>query len=160
GQSPSELVRQGIVAGARSLIWFAAFALLAGIPWTHRWRVVALTAGISAMLLCFTLTGGFFYPSLALPLWVMAALALNAVPEKPSEWAGNRTGLLLPVPVLTVVLWVYFLVLFLPVVASAYYAGKARMAYPAWRKLVEPLWVQQMVQAGPNPRLQARSAES
>src|SRR5262249_36966546 len=126
-------------------IWFGAFALFASIPWTARLRAAGLTAGVTALLLCLLVTGGFFYPSLAQPLWIVAALAINAVPETPGELRFGRAGLILPVPGLTVVWWLYVLLAFLPVVGAARSAREARAAYHTWREKVTPDWLGAMV---------------
>ncbi len=143
-QSRAELVQLTGLASLRSLIWFGAFALLSGIPWTPRLRVTGLAAGVTALLLGLLVTGGFFYPSLAQPLWVVAALAINAVPETAGELRYGRTGLLLPVPGLAVLWWLYLLLAFLPVVGAARSAREARAAYATWREKVVPEWLEVM----------------
>jgi hypothetical protein len=145
GQSTrAELLHQMILVSVRSLIWFGAFALLAEIPWTARLRATGLTAGVTALLLCLLVTGGFFYPSLAQPLWIMAALAINTIPETTGEIRFGRAGLMLPVPALAVVWWLYLLLAFLPVVGAARSAREARAAYGTWREKVMPDWLQAM----------------
>jgi hypothetical protein len=142
GQPVEQLIPLAILAAVRSLIWFAAFALFTTIPWTPRWRLVAITAGVLALLLCLLVTGGSFYPSVAQPLWIMVALALNAVPGPAAEPATSRVSRLLPVTALLVVWWLYLLMAFLPVVAAARAANHARLAYPSWRETAEPRWLE------------------
>ncbi|OAI51378.1 hypothetical protein AYO44_00790 [Planctomycetaceae bacterium SCGC AG-212-F19] len=141
GQSPAELIHLAGISAGRSLLWLGAFALFEAIPWTAGARVTALTSGVTAALLCLLVTGGFFYPSLAQPLWIMAALALNAVPEAPATAWGGRFVRLVPVPVLAVVWWLYLLIAFVPVAGAARHATLARMAYPVWRERIEPRWL-------------------
>jgi hypothetical protein len=128
------------VAAVRSVVWFGAFALLEAIPWTERWTLLALAAGVFAGFLCLLGSGGFFYPSLAQPLWIMVALALNATPEsRPIEF-GGRFGLVLPVPILVVLCWIHLLVVLAPLGGAARPVYRARLAYPVWEKKFEPDW--------------------
>lgn len=140
GWSKEEMLRLGGVAAVRSLVWFAAFALLEMIPWTERWRLTALAAGVLASFFCLLTSGGFFSPSLAQPLCVMAALALNATPAGRPLTIGGRLGLILPVPILVVLCWVHLLVVLLPLGGAGRSHYRARLAYPAWAQTVEPQW--------------------
>jgi hypothetical protein len=140
GSSTDEMIRLAGVAAVRSVVWFGAFALLEAIPWTERRTLLALAAGVFAGFLCLLGSGGFFYPSLAQPLWIMAALALNATPEsRPIEF-GGRFGLVLPVPILVVLCWIHLLVVVVPLGGTARPVYRARLAYPAWLETVEPRW--------------------
>src|SRR5262249_24357413 len=58
-------------------------ALLERVAWRGATRALALAAGVAAMLLNLTVSGGISFPSVPLNLWVMAALALNALPIQP-----------------------------------------------------------------------------
>jgi O-antigen ligase len=149
GSSTDEMVLLAGVAAVRSMVWFGAFALLEAVPWTERWTLLALAAGVLAGLLCLLGSGGFFYPSLAQPLWIMAALALNATPEsRPIEF-GGRFALLLPVPILVVLCWIHLLVVLAPLGGAARPVYRARLAYPAWLETVEPQWRKVMEGAEP-----------
>jgi hypothetical protein len=149
GSSTDEMIRLAGVAAARSMVWFGAFALLEVIPWTDRWTLLALAAGVFAAFLCLLGSGGFFYPSLAQPLWIMAALALNATPESRSIEFGGRFGLVLPVPILVVLCWIHLLVVLVPLGAAARPVYRARLAYPAWLETFEPRWRNVMESAEP-----------
>src|SRR5262249_28383877 len=50
-QSGDEILVEGAYAACRSLVWFAAFALFDRIPWSGISLPIALTAGVSALLL-------------------------------------------------------------------------------------------------------------
>src|SRR5262249_6863469 len=41
-----DLLREGIIAACRSLVWFAAFAVLSSIPWTRRAMAASITYGL------------------------------------------------------------------------------------------------------------------
>jgi hypothetical protein len=136
---PAEVVHLAAVSSGRSLVWLGAFAVLLGVPWTQRWRVVAGSAGVLAALLCLVVTGGFFAPSLGQPLWVMAALTLLAVPEgRERSWSLGQAGMLVPVPLLGVAALLYLLVVYLPASISGSQLASARLAYPPWREAIEP----------------------
>jgi hypothetical protein len=94
---------------------------------------------VLALLLCLLLTGGFFYSSLNQPLWIMMALAVNAVPAGEQDWSRlSRATALLPVPLVAAVWWIYLLVFLVPVNGSAMALARARSAYPVWREQIEP----------------------
>jgi O-antigen ligase len=127
--SPDEIIGEGVLAGIRSLIWFAAFALFFQVAWSGPSLVLALTAGVAACLLNLTVSGGIAAPSVAGPLWVVAALALNAaLPD--AQAAGwplrERIALFLPLPVLACVGLVYVLIVFTPVAGTANSLESAR----------------------------------
>lgn len=111
-----ELVYGGWVAGVRALIWFLAFAALGRAPWTARGRALALAAGAAALLLNLLVSGGISFPSVAQPIWAVAALAVNAVsPPALRRSRPSWPALTLPVPLLTVVCLSYWLGVFGPV---------------------------------------------
>jgi O-antigen ligase len=79
--SGEAIVAEALAAAARAVVWFAAFALLHGLRWTGATRVLACAAGVAALLLHLTFAGGISVPGVAQLMWVMAALALNGLPE-------------------------------------------------------------------------------
>src|SRR5262249_36048449 len=79
-EAAEDLWRRGLVAGGRSVVWFAAFALFETVPWTPRARRLALAAGVAALLLCLLVTGGISLPSVAPPLWPGAAAVAGGGP--------------------------------------------------------------------------------
>lgn len=136
----------------RSLVWFAVFPFLDSIPWTPRWRAVALTAGTAAGLLCLSVTGGFFNPALALTFWVLAALALQAATRTPAvPLAAGRLANLVPVAVLAMLWWTFLLVFVYPIARADSLIAEARRTYPEWRNVEEPRWRQALDRRNPLP---------
>jgi hypothetical protein len=118
GAPSHDILREGLAAVLRSVVWFVALgltflALRSG--WVSRF---SLLAGTAACLLVLTINDGLLYPALAQPFWIAAALALPASTAAPS---GTRmwqlTRMLLSVPVLLVLAALY-LMAFYPVAAS------------------------------------------
>ena len=127
----------------RFVVWFGAFALLERVPWTNRARLAATSMGVAGLLVYLLFNSGFTMPSLALPLWVMAALALNATPSPvwpPRHWIG----MILPAPLLGVLCLVFLVVVFYPAASAASSIKEARSRYPVWRDKLEPRWRQKV----------------
>ena len=98
--TPSSILTETYAAAVRSVVWFAAFALLERLAWTDRGRVLALTAGIAALLLNLCVSGGIGFPSVAGPLWIAVALALNAAALRPARWLSRAgAAMILPLPI-------------------------------------------------------------
>ncbi|MBL8793720.1 MAG: hypothetical protein JNM56_07440 [Planctomycetia bacterium] len=141
--SQRELGLKAAPLALRSLVWLAAFSLLESIPWTPRWRAVALFGGLAAGLFCLCVTGGFLNPSFALTLWVLAALALQAATRDVAKpLPGGRLATLVPVTVLALLWWTYLLVFVYPIARASSLVADARRAYPEWRNVEEPRWRQ------------------
>jgi hypothetical protein len=87
--SGEAITAEALAAVARAIVWFAAFALLHGIRWSGATRVLACTAGVAVLLLHLAVSGGISVPGVAQPLWLLAALALNGVPE-PARPVGRH----------------------------------------------------------------------
>jgi len=86
-------------AAVRSVVWFGAFGLFERIFWTDRGRALALTTGIVALLLNLCVSGGIGFPSVAGPLCIALALALNAVSLRPVAWLSRAgVAMILPLP--------------------------------------------------------------
>jgi hypothetical protein len=121
GNQPEDLVSKAITAGMRSVVWFAAFALLENLAWTARGRALALTAGVAALLLNLSVSGGIGFPSVAGPLWAAAALALAAVGHPPSASlpTPSAASRLLPLPVFAALALAYLVYVFSPVTSGA-----------------------------------------
>ncbi len=116
---PNQILGAGIAAAARSLVWFLAFALFERIIWTDRQQVLALTAGVGALLLNLCVSGGISQASVAGPLWFAAALAMASLSLAPRVVAqAPLPSLGLPLPVLGATALVYVLYCFYPVTSS------------------------------------------
>lgn len=124
--SQDEVLIEGLVAGARAVVWFAAFGLLERVEWRGPGRVVALTAGAAAFLLNLTVSGGIVYPAVATFLWVVMALALNLVRPPVPVWQARRwIELFLPLPLLAAVAVGYLVMIYYPAASSASLAQAA-----------------------------------
>jgi hypothetical protein len=150
-RSADQILLEGVLSGGRSLIWFAAFALLDNIPWSGPSRSVALTAGVAALLLNLMVSGGIAQPSVALPLWVMAALAINSLAPEPNVWQPRSwLAWVVPLPVLAGLGLAYFLLVFYPVTSCAASLAEARRHYGedrgmlGWHNKVERHWLGQL----------------
>jgi hypothetical protein len=86
--SPEEIKTEAVIAAVRAVVWFGAFALVYGIRWSGASRVLACVAGVATLLIHAALVGGLTVPGLSQPMWILAALALNGLPEQALAW-GN-----------------------------------------------------------------------
>jgi hypothetical protein len=126
--SEADLIMDGVTAAGRSIVWFLSFALLERVRWTDRGRAIALTTGAVALLLNLCVSGGIGYPSVALPLWVCLALAINSGPVRPLAWLSRgRLALIFPVPILLTLVFVYFSYFFMQVARASNLALAANM---------------------------------
>jgi hypothetical protein len=151
------LPTEAVLSGVRSIVWLAVFALLEGIPWTGPSRTLALVAGVTALLLNLCISGGIAWPSVAQPLWAVAALALLSTPQSALHYPSRRYSVLsraLPLPILAGVAVVYLLLVFWPVTRSVSYQAEAWGHYgndpglAGWRNVMAPRWRAQMAEAG------------
>jgi O-antigen ligase len=119
--SPDVILLQGLyIAAPRSVLWFPAFALFFHLPWSGPWKTLALTGGVIALLLNLTVSGGISFPSVAQPLWVLAALALNTLPEQPIDVPSwDRIVRLAPIPIAGGLCLAYLLLVQQPVSDAA-----------------------------------------
>ncbi len=126
-----------------SLLWFPAFGLLESVPWNRRALRLVLTAGFTALLLNLTVSGGISYPSVALPLWVVAALALNTLPARPLPWGGQSwLARVLPVPVVATLCVAFFVVIFYPVTSCFNRVQQVQQLQIDWVAQLDPEWQQ------------------
>ena len=65
-----------MAAGVRSVFWFAAFALVEGVPWSDRARARAAVAGVALLLVYLSVADGFGDPAVVQPMLVLAALSV------------------------------------------------------------------------------------
>jgi hypothetical protein len=116
---PDEIIAETWAAGLRAVVWFAAFGLLERVPWSDREWALALTTGVAALLINLCVSDGISFPSVAGPLWIAIALALNAVDLRPVAWL-SRSGaaMILPLPILVGVVLGYGTYIFYPVLGS------------------------------------------
>jgi hypothetical protein len=122
GDSP-DVLEEGLLSAGRCLVWFVAYTVFAPVPWPGRTLPLALMTGVAALLLNLCVSGGISWPSVAVPLWIMAALAL-AADREPSSMPSLITGRLLLVRGVAFALAVagafsYLLLVFVPVTAAA-----------------------------------------
>jgi hypothetical protein len=108
GQGPDSLMLAGLAAAVRSVLWFVFFALFERIRWPEPARVLALTAGIAALLLNLGVSGGISVPSVAGLMWIAVALTLAALAISPLEFpSASKLHLVLPIPVALAALMLY-----------------------------------------------------
>jgi hypothetical protein len=111
-QAPDGLAAGTALFGVQVIIWFAAFAILDAVPCPVPSRTLAVVAGVAAVVLYLLVANGIEFASVALPLWVMAALALNAV-DPPG--GASLPARLLPVPMLAALSFAYVAFVFQPI---------------------------------------------
>ena len=117
-----------------SLLWFPAFGLLEIVPWNRAALRLVLTAGVTALLLNLAVSGGISYPSVALPLWVFAALALNtSLPARPFSGGGwGWLAMALPLPVSVMVCVIFLVVIFYPVTSCFNLLQRVQAFHAPW----------------------------
>jgi len=115
---PDKIAGEAIQAGVQSVIWFGSFALFEQIRWSPHARALVLTGGVAALLINLLVSGGISNPQLATMMWVVIALALNALAPTATPWLTAQRGVWLRyalVPVLAVAAGFYFLAVMVPV---------------------------------------------
>ncbi|HEY7157417.1 MAG TPA: O-antigen ligase family protein, partial [Gemmataceae bacterium] len=133
-ESPGAILEETWSALLRSVVWFAAFGLFERIVWSARGRVLALTTGIAALLVNLCVSGGISFPSVAGPLWVAVALALNAASLKPVAWLSRPgAAMILPLPILLGVVLAYGVYILYPVLSAYSLAHEAALSIQALR---------------------------
>ncbi len=138
GDNPgADVVLEGVQATLRTVVWFLAFALFDYLPWTDRIRSRAIAVGITGLLVNLCVSDGISSPQLAVILWACAALALNALPVKPTWSASNLAALALPLSGAVAVLLTYFILAFNPVFKASNLQQEAEQAMP---KAVGAIW--------------------
>jgi hypothetical protein len=117
-------------AGIRALVWFASFGLFESISWTGSSRVRALGLGIVALLATLLVSGGIGYPSVAQPLWIMAALAVNCLGQPvPMSQPRGWLPVMAPLPVAAVMCLGFYLFIYSPVMSCSEPLREARSYY-------------------------------
>lgn len=139
GLPKDSILSEGLSAAGRSLVWFGAFALLESVPWPSTAQARALAAGVAGLLLYLIVTPGLSSPALAQPLWVVAALALNALGPVPVAWTGRHwLAFLVPLPVLTALTAAHATLVFTPVASASAPRFEARKRAWGWHLSAEP----------------------
>ena len=125
-----QLIYGGFLAGVRSLIWFAAFGLFESLAWGGRQRALALILGVIALLANLSISGGISFPSVAQPMWIVAALALNSLPQ-PTLAPQQRSWLvtMAPLPIAAVACLGFYVFIYSPVVNCSTPLREARRYY-------------------------------
>jgi len=125
-----QLIYGGFLAGLRSLIWFAAFGLYESLAWGGRPRALALVLGLVALLANLSISGGISFPSVAQPMWIVAALALNSRPQ-PISAPQQRSWLatMAPLPIAAVACLGFYAFIYSPVVSCSTPLREARKYY-------------------------------
>ncbi len=137
--SADQIQHEGWMCGLRAVVWLIAFALLYTTGCTLRLLNICCLVGGCVMLVHLCFAGSMSNPSLGLPFWVMAAVALNTLPApRPDRRWGGLLGTHLLVPLTLVLGLVYVMFVFAPVTRSALLVAQARQHYEAWDKEVEP----------------------
>jgi O-antigen ligase len=95
------IIPETVDAIVRAVVWFAAFALLQNVRWSGPTRGPTCFAGVAVLLLHLAVSGGFFVPGLTQPLLILAALALNGLPERPITVGRQFVGRVLPLALAT-----------------------------------------------------------
>lgn len=141
----SEILNAGLVAAARSLVWFLAFALLEAVPWSGPAAARALTAGVAALLLYLLVCSSIVFPTVAQPLWIAAALALTFLAPQPVSWPGKHwIAILAPLPVMAAACLGYGLLVCYPTIAAVNARDRVHRHVQAWRRVAEPLLVEKL----------------
>jgi hypothetical protein len=151
-----QILPEGVLSGARLVVWCTAFVVLSSIPWSGASQRLALIAGVAALLLNLLISDGISLPSVALPLWIVMALALNSRFAHESAVASmNRSWLaaIIPLPLVGATALAYLLLVFLPITQSSAALATARRYEhePAWRQRIEEA-------SSPNDKAQATLA--
>ncbi len=100
------------------------------MPWGGRQRALALTLGVMALLANLLVSGGISFPSVAQPMWIMAALALNSLGTpslvpKQSSWLVT----IAPLPIAAVVCLGFYVFIYSPVASCTSPLREARKWY-------------------------------
>jgi len=133
-----QMIVGGCLAGMRSLVWFASFGLFESISWTGSSRARALTIGVIALLATLLVSGGIVYPSVAQPLWIMAALAVNSLAQpipvpRPTGWLP----IMAPLPVIGAICLGFYVFIYSPVASCSSPLREARSYYGTYAVKVE-----------------------
>jgi O-antigen ligase len=136
-----EILTEGVLSVVRAVIWFGVFAVFTSLPQVGRHLLLSMGVGITGLLCNLLISGGIAQPSVAQPLWIVAALALPVAATYPAgrsiAWASVLAALLL---VLT-----FFVQVYEPMWRVDALTAEARRHYgigdtPGWRNRILERW--------------------
>jgi O-antigen ligase len=127
GSAGPQIIEEAVRSGVLAVLWFAAFALFSYIPLMRPAFVLALVAGVAALLLNLTVAGGIAFPSVAQPLCIVMALALAASDGELKEARAAPSSLapLLGLAAFGAACLTYFLLIFSPVMGTYTHLSRA-----------------------------------
>jgi hypothetical protein len=117
----------GAVAAARTVVWFAAFALFDDLSMSGTARRLALGVGLAGVVVFGVGSDALVWPALTQPFWAAAALMLPAVVVS-SAWAQSGPGRLLPVVLAAALLGLFVQQVYWPATRGAALLRDARHA--------------------------------
>jgi hypothetical protein len=154
GRPPQEILPEAVLAGVRSVAWFAAFALFAGLPLSRQTQGRLAAAGVVTVLLAWLVMDGVSVPALMQPLGVLMALALNAVPQGAVRPSTILRSLVLPVAAAACL--GFGVVFLMPVIGPAPYLREALREGRAYRAQLKH---HQEDQARPEPDREIKNSD-
>jgi hypothetical protein len=125
-EAPREIMRAGVAAGARALVWFLVFALFDGISLRGRARGFAAAAGLITATMFGFFSPALLRPALQQPLWAIAAIALASPAVIAAPERRNLRWLVIPAAFGVAVM--YFLLIWDPAFQSTSKLRDARRA--------------------------------
>ena len=147
-----QILTEGVLSVVRATVWFGVFAAFTSIPNVGRTLMLAMGLGVTALLCNLLISGGIAQPSVAQPLWVVAALALPVVATvRLPAW---RAPLELAAAVVLVL--VFGFAVYEPLWRVDTLLAEARRHYgdddmPGWRNQVKQRWLSALKTQ--NPRI-------
>lgn len=157
-----QLIYGGFLAGIRSVVWFAAFGLFESMAWGGRQRALALSLGVIAVLGNLLISGGISFPSVAQPMWIVAALALNSMGSPPALASQSRSWLAtmapMPIAIAIAVCLGFYVFIYSPVASCTAPLREARKYYGTYAIKLSEAQESQSPSAGQTAADQARKA--
>jgi O-Antigen ligase len=137
-----QILTEGVLSVVRATVWFGVFAGFTSIPKVGRTLVLTMGLGVTALLCNLLISGGIAQPSVAQPLWVVAALALPVMTTV--QFPAWRAALGLAASLVLVV--VFGFAVYEPLWRVDTLLAEARRHYgeddmPGWRNQVKQRWL-------------------
>ena len=147
-----QILTEGALSVLRAIVWFGVFAAFTSMPNVGRNLVLAMGLGVTALLCNLLISGGIAQPSVAQPLWIVAALALPIVAT--AQLPAWRAALGLAASLVLVV--VFGFAVYEPLWRVDTLLVEARRHYgdddmPGWRNQVKQRWLSALQTQ--NPRI-------